>query len=329
VKIAIVGTGGVARRHLSVLAREPQIDVIGHVSSDGARAEQQAAEFGGRALTDVTHLLATDRPDAVWICVTPNRHGALERALIDAGVPFFVEKPLAVDVAIAEAIDQRIRHAGLVVGVGYKFRALDTLPRVRELLTETPPRMLLGAWHDAMPPPGWWRRMANSGGQIVEQATHLIDLARLLVGEGELVSSVFGAARRADADVPEVSAALLRFGDVPGVFTATYVLQGRQAIHLQLLCEARALTLTEQALIVHTGRDQVEIRTSVDPFEIEDRAFLDAVRDNNPAGVLSTYADALQTHRLCCTIRDAGLLLPGGPAAIDGQGHPGDHVGGG
>ena len=188
-KIAIIGTGGVAQRHLGVLAPLPDLEVVGHVSADAARAEQQAARWGGRPYVNLAQMLDREQPGAVFLCVTPDRHGPTELALLERRVPFFVEKPLAVDLALADKLAPLIAASGLVVGVGYKFRALDTLDRVRELLGETPPRMVLGAWHDALPPPPWWRQASRGGGQIVEQATHLVDLARHLVGEAEVVAA--------------------------------------------------------------------------------------------------------------------------------------------
>jgi myo-inositol 2-dehydrogenase / D-chiro-inositol 1-dehydrogenase len=192
VRVGIVGTGGVASRHLGVLAPLSGVDIVGHVSADAHRADAQAAQWGGHGYAALEQMLDVERPDAVWLCVTPDRHGPPENLLIERGTPFFVEKPLAVDLAPAAAIAERIQHAPLVVAVGYKFRALDTLARVRELLAETPPRMAIGAWHGAMPSPPWWRHQAAGGGQMVEQATHLVDLARLLLGSGTLIGATGG-----------------------------------------------------------------------------------------------------------------------------------------
>ncbi len=328
-RIAIVGTGGVAQRHLRALAQvSPPVQVVAHVSSQLARARGQAARWGGQAFTDTDDMLRQAQPQAVWICVTPDRHGPPESALIEHEVPFFVEKPLALDLPLPETLARRITSRALVVGVGYKFRALDTLARVRQLLAETPARMALGAWHDAMPPPPWWRQAAGGGGQVVEQATHLVDLMRLFLGRGEVLSAMAGHWPRADAvdaEVPDVTAALLRFGDVPAVLTTTDLLRGRQAIHLQLICEGRVLTLTEERLLIETGRACEEVASAVDPFAQEDIAFLQAVRERDPTRVLCSYADALETHRLCCAIRERAEL-PGRPAAVDGQGDAGDHV---
>jgi predicted dehydrogenase len=294
------------------LSQLPDIEIVGHVSLDPSRAAVQAERWGGAAFSNIEDLIDRRRPDAVWICVTPDRHGPLEFALIDARVPFFVEKPLSVDLATAENIAHRLDGSRLVTAVGYKFRALDTLPRVRELLEDTPARMVLAQWHDSLPPPAWWHHVEQSGGQVVEQATHLLDLARFLVGEAEVVSANGARWPRMDApdsDVPDVSAAFLRFptanGPVPGVLSATSLLRGRPSIHLQLICAGRALTISERALLIDTGRDTEQILTTVDPFHAEDAAFIAAVQSNDPSRVLCSYADALQTHRLACAVRAA------------------------
>jgi predicted dehydrogenase len=312
-RVAIVGTGGVAQRHLGVLSSMPEVEVVGHVSRERSRAEAQARRWGGQPFSDVAELVDTVHPAAVWLCITPERHGLPELILLQRGVPFFVEKPLSADLATAEGLAERIAAAhALVVAVGYKLRALETLPRVRSLLAERPPRMVLAAWHDALPAPDWWRIGQRSGGQVVEQATHLLDLARVLVGEADVVAGLGRRWPRPDApgsDVNDVSAALLRFatpdGYVPGTLTATCLLHGRQAIQLQLVCEGRVLTLSEHALVVETGRatETEEFLNTTDPFLVEDQAFLDAVRAHAPERVLCTYADALASHRLAVQVR--------------------------
>jgi predicted dehydrogenase len=317
VKIGVVGTGGVAQRHLGVLRGIADLEVVGHLSHAPTRAAAQAAQWGGQAFTTIDDLLDRQRPDAVWVCVTPDGHGPLEAKLIERQIPFFVEKPLSVDLATAEALAARLLPTSLVVAVGYKFRGLDTLDRARDLLAEHPPRMVHAVWYDSLPPPAWWRRAAHSGGQVVEQATHVLDLARCLVGEAEVLAGLAGQWPRADApdaDVPDVSAALLRFqtadGPVPGLLSATSLLRGHQAIELQLVCEGRVVRVSERALVVATGRETDELLTAVDPFLVEDLAFVEAVRAADPARVLCSYADALATHRLACAVRDALAPTP-------------------
>lgn len=311
-KIAMIGAGGIARRHLRVLAAEPEIEVVGIVSPTADNAAAAARLFGGRAYTDHEELLRHEQVDAAWICVPPGSHGAIEASLLARGIPFFIEKPLAADRATAEQIGRAITVEGVIAGVGYHWRALDTIPEVRQVLADHPARMVLGAWHDALPPPRWWRYQTTSGGQMVEQATHLFDLARFLVGEAHVTAATatrYGQAAYPDGDVADVSAALLQYEHgATGVFTATALLGGLAAAQVQLVCEGIMITITQQSVTYERGREKRQVLTGNDPFVVEDRAFLAAVEDHDPTRLISSYADALLTHRLCCDVLDASSV---------------------
>lgn len=308
-KVALIGAGGMARRHAGLLANEPDIEFVGHVGPTPAHREALAHQWGGRAYATVGELLAAEEVDAAWITVPPGEHGA-ELALIERGIPFFVEKPLSADRETAERIGAALERSGVVAGVGYHWRAMDTIPEVQRTLAENPAQMVLGAWHDSTPPPAWWRRQAQSGGQMVEQATHLFDIARYLVGEARVTASEASVHTRPaypDADVADVSAALLRFDrGALGAFTATCLLGGGAAIHVQLVCEGLLITITQQSVTYDDGRQRREVRRRADPGVAQNRAFLEAVRRGDPSLLLSSYADALATHRLCHDVLEMG-----------------------
>jgi predicted dehydrogenase len=308
-RVAVIGSGGIARRHIALLAAEPDVELAGIVSPSPERAAAAAHRWRCPVYGTVAELLSQETIDAAWICIPPGGHGEIESRLIARGIPFFVEKPLSADRRTGEEIGAALARAGLIAAVGYHWRALDTIPEVRRTLADRPARMVLGAWHDATPPPEWWRHQAGGGGQMVEQATHLFDLARLLVGEASVTAATatrYGQAAYPDADVADVSAALLRFaGDATGVFTATCLLGGVAAAQVQIVCEGLLITITQRGVLYDWGRERREVLTGNDPFVDEDRAFLQAVQRNDPALLVSSYADALRTHRLCFDVQAA------------------------
>ncbi len=323
-RVAMVGAGGHARRHLEVLARRPDVTLVGHVARATESALRQARRYGGRAFEDVNALLQHEQVDAAWICVPPAAHGPSEAAFVAADVPFLVEKPLSADAATAESIAADVAAAGLVTAVGYHWRALDTLAEVRERLATGPPvRLLTAAWHSSLPAPPWWRREATSGGQIVEQATHLLDLALHLLGDAEVLHAAevrrAGEVRRecptgydtperpttSDVDVAEASSATLRFGTgALGIITATWVLAASDAVELRLHREGERITITQDALTLDSGREARVVRTQDDPVATQDAAFLAAVRAGDPGAVTCSYAEALRTHRLAQRVRE-------------------------
>jgi myo-inositol 2-dehydrogenase / D-chiro-inositol 1-dehydrogenase len=302
-KIAFVGTGSIAQRHLAVLTTLPDIEVVGHTSTTPAHVEAAAARWGGRGYADVDALLANESVDAVWVTVPPAEHGSIEYRLLEKGIPFLVEKPLSADRQTAEDIARAVQQHDGIVAVGYNWRALDTLPAVREHLAHNPARMVQGAWHSSTPATAWWTKQDASGGQMVEQATHLIDLARSLVGEAEVAGGLATRHDRSaypDADIDSVSAALLKFTAGPvGVFSATCLLAGSTDVRLQLICEGLSITITLAQVTYDYGHERHEFKTRVSSYLNQNRAFIEAVRQQDPSLVYCTYADALKTHRLC------------------------------
>jgi myo-inositol 2-dehydrogenase/D-chiro-inositol 1-dehydrogenase len=310
----MIGAGGIAVRHLEVLAAEPDVSVVGHVAAGLDSARRAANRWGGRAYPTVADLLSAERPDAAWVTVPPHAHGPIEFALIEGRVALFVEKPLSAERWLAREIAAAIARSGLVSAVGYQWRAIDPLDELRAALSDRPPRLVLGAWHGVLPTPAWWRRQALSGGQMVEQATHLLDLARYLVGEARVAHAAAGTWRRAgieDADVAGVSTAALQFeSGALGSFTATSLLAANESVRLQLICDALLVSITREGVSYDRGRERREVRVLSDPIAAVDRAFLGAVRAGNPALVYSSYADALRTHELAFDVQEAAGLEP-------------------
>src|SRR3954469_111131 len=182
VRVGLIGAGAVGARHARTLAGFGGVELIGGCDTRPAARGAVGAELGIPVVDSPGELLRR-RPDAVWLCVPPFAHGDLESALVRAGLPFFVEKPLAADVRTAEQAARAVASAALPTATGYHWRHLDTVEHARAVLGERPVRLAGARWWGATPPPVWWSSEHLSGGQVVEQATHVIERLRVLVGE--------------------------------------------------------------------------------------------------------------------------------------------------
>lgn len=307
-RVAVAGTGAMAARHLAALGRAGGTTVAGHLSRDLARANAAAEQWGGHGYDDIDKMLYTEAPDALWICVPPDAHGELEMAALRRGVPLFIEKPLAAGIADAERIAAAVAEAAIPVAVGYHFRAFGHVRAARAELAGRTVELVRGAWHGETPAPLWWRDRARSGGQMVEQATHVVDLARHLVGEAtvECAAAVRGDGDPADggSDVSRVTAAILRFaGGAVGAFSATRILDAAADVGLELYCDGLKVVIDRRQATFTTGSGTRTIIAQDDAFVAENQAFLTAVRTGDPGAVLCGYDDALRTHRLCCQMQ--------------------------
>jgi myo-inositol 2-dehydrogenase/D-chiro-inositol 1-dehydrogenase len=204
VRIGMVGAGAVAARHLRTLLAMDGVEVAGVADPALERAKELAAEAGAAAYPNHMELLEAERLDAVYICVPPFAHGAPELAVIEAGLPMFVEKPVAIDKETAATIAAALAGRPLLTCTGYHWRWLDIFDRAVGMLADRPARLVQCAWLDKVPPPLWWPRRDGSGGQVVEQTTHVLDAARALAGE---VVEVHAFAARAASTPPIPSAA--------------------------------------------------------------------------------------------------------------------------
>lgn len=317
VRIAFIGAGGIAHRHLDVLAQFPDVEIAGLCDAAPGRADAPAARFGAPAFTDPRAMLDAVEADAVYVCVPPAAHGAVERQLIERGLPFFVEKPLAHDAETATALAAEVEAAGLVTAVGYHWRYLDTVEEAARLLADTPARLVAGYWLDSTPPPDWWGRRAQSGGQVVEQATHVIDLARHLVGEVTLVFGLAGHDARPafpGLDIATATSATLAFqSGAVGNLSATCLLNWGHRVGLHLFCDGLAIELSDREIMVDTGRGRPVRHAGEDPVIREDRDFIDAVK-GGPNRIRSPYGEALRSHLVACAVERS--IVSGQPVTL-------------
>lgn len=304
-RIGFIGVGGIANRHLDILTAFEDVAVVAFADPDFSRAEQAAARFGARAFESHRAMLEAERLDAVYVCIPPFAHGDAERDLIARGIPFFVEKPITLDLQLAEELSAAIEAANLVTGVGYHWRYLDTVEEARNLLRDNPAQLLSGYWLDQTPPPQWWWKQDKSGGQMVEQATHIIDLARYLVGE---VTQVYGTAAFKDRpdfpglDVATVTTASLTFqSGVIANISSSCLLGWSHRVGLNIFADRLAIELTDHDIMVDVGAGRPVRHADGDPVWREDRDFIDAVRGGENH-IRCSYEDALATHRVALAV---------------------------
>lgn len=307
VRVGMVGAGFMATSHARALESFPDATVAGVVDPQTDRARALADSTGARAYPTLVEMVESEQLDALYACVPPFAHGEPEATAVELGLPLFVEKPLATDWATAAEIGAMIAEAGLITGTGYHWRCLDTVVEARERLGERPPGLVAGRWFGAVPPATWWVRREQSGGQLIEQATHVLDLARFLVGEVTSVYAIGGSCGLCGphGDIDETSAAVLRFAcGAVGSITATCLCARKHGVGLELVAPELTLEIGETHLAVHEPDGMTVRRATVDPRVEVDREFVDTVLGRTPQTRVP-YEEALRTHRVACALADS------------------------
>lgn len=312
VRIGFIGTGGIAGAHRRALAQIPNAQMVAFCDTDAARAQAAADEHGGKPYSDYTAMLNDGGVDAVYICLPPCFHGEFEDAVIAAGLPFFIEKPIDIDLARAQATAAKVAAKGLITGVGYHWRHYDTVDWLKDEIGAQTIGMALGYWMGGTPGVWWWRKQATSGGQMAEQTTHIIDLARYFLGECTSVYAAYAYYRMHEVmeglDVSDAGTATLRFanGAVCQIATSC-ALEKTGQVELQLHFGGATATVAGGNLTLRGGKyEEVKRSAEVNPTVREDTFFVDAVDGVGDAALIrSPYADAVKSLAISLAMNES------------------------
>jgi len=315
VRIAFLGCGGVARAHMERLKKIEGARLVAFCDPDPERTGWAVQAYGGHAHSDFGTMLKRQRFDALWVCLPPFAHEGQEVLAAEKGIHLFVEKPLALRLETAREVAAAIRKSGVIASVGYLIRYCKHVAEAKRLVRGRRVNLVAGRYLCSMKEMrGWWPVMSKSGGQVLEQSTHTVDLMRYLAGDIRKVFALYAQREmpgRPDWDVPVHSMVAMEF--VSGALgtlhsSAAYLVETSDELRLppglypqwadrgvRLGCEELELDCSFGGLRVVKEGETRELRGQDDSMLLEDEAFVSSVARGKPTGILSSYADAIKT----------------------------------
>jgi len=308
VRVAFVGTGGIAGHHLNQLqalneaSQEPVVDVVAVCDLDADRAKQVAEECGALGVfSDHRTLLdqQADQLDALYVCLPPFAHADVEILAASAGLHLFVEKPVVLELEQGVQIMEAIETAGIMSSVGYTLRYRHPWRTARDLLHARSVAMISSDRWGGMPADegSWWRQVDKSGGQLHEQTTHQVDCMRWIAGNVEQVFARYGHQVAGDIPsmtVPDSQVVVLEFagGAVGYVSTSCILRAGGGQNHMQVLLEDLRVDVGRDLVIQPEGALPVPDAYDGDGI---DAAFVRAVATGDRSHILCDYEEGLRT----------------------------------
>ena len=130
IKVAVVGTGGIARQHGLALTENITAEIVAAVDTDRGRREQFAARWGGEPFDRLDPALG--RADAVYVLTPPGFRREYAVQALAAGKHVFCEKPLAVSVDDGAAIVEAAERHPVVAATGFNHRYRNGYRRLHE-----------------------------------------------------------------------------------------------------------------------------------------------------------------------------------------------------
>lgn len=189
-KVAIIGAGLQASRRIPAIVEEGSYEVSWIIDRAVASAEKSAAMWHARHGTDWRIAIKDPDIDAVMVLTYPDSHAAITIAAIKAGKDVLCEKPLARTVAQAGAMVKAARQHKRILKCGFNHRHHPAIEEAYRLYAAGKIGHAVfgrgrygiagrtGLEHE-------WRSdpAIVSGGQLMEQGIHLIDLFRWFLGD--------------------------------------------------------------------------------------------------------------------------------------------------
>lgn len=331
IKIGIIGTGWVTELHLKALQTIDSAEVVAIAGRNQKRAAELAEPWKAKTYEKPLQMLSKESLDAAFILLPPHLHGELERACSEHVKGVLIEKPISQSLKTAQEINGQFQKAGTIVSVAYQNRYRKSVQTARKLFSQEGNQGILanGWWTTQMPPPLWWRSFDQSGGQFVEQCTHILDICRYTMGDIEEVSAYATRGFMPEVEGKTVDDAMVinaRFasGALASFSTGCFPLGGHSespdgGIGLHLSSRNHRIYLTGWHFdgIVYSGvNDKESIPREDNIFAIQDKAFLDAMATGDTSGIHSNYEDSLKTLAATLAANESAHKQGGAPVKV-------------
>ena len=219
-KVLLAGSGSIGRRHVrSLQALRPDLQWV--LLRSRIYADELSASLNAEVCDTIDAALA-HRPDMAIVATPSSRHIEILPALLQAGVPLYIEKPVVTDVAqlasLTAALAARPSRAPTLVGCNLRF--LPVLAQVRALLRGGTLGKVVradfqaGQWLPDWRPAADYRESYSAsrelGGGVMLDLIHEIDMARWLLGEISDIKAMQSHASRLEIGTEDVACMILR-----------------------------------------------------------------------------------------------------------------------
>jgi predicted dehydrogenase len=197
-KLGIIGTGWGARVQVPAF-RDAGFDVAGIAGRDHEKTSRIAAELGVRPFDDWRALIADPSLDLISVVTPPHEHLAMATAALEAGKHLLSEKPMALNVAEAEALVATAKkHPNQLALIDHELRFLpawrEARAKARELgeVQYAEVRYSSPGRGDRTREWNWWSDAERGGGIWGAVGSHLVDTLRFLGNEIVAVQATLG-----------------------------------------------------------------------------------------------------------------------------------------
>ena len=306
IRIGIIGCGKIAQvRHLPEYAANPHVELAGYYDLNTQRAQEMAAQYGGKVYDSYFDLLNDPSIDAVSICVENRSHAEITTYALYAGKHVLCEKPMAVTLAECESMVAAAERNGKHLMIGHNMRFDPVHRKAKELLdggiigdiiTFRATMGNAGPENWSMEAGSTWffDKQKAAMGALSDLGIHKVDLLQYLTGQKviETTAKVMTlnkhTATGAPITVDDNALCILRMsGGAVGTLAASWTVYGHE-------CQSTCLYGTKGIMLIYNNNNPAA------PIEVRNLDGTSTTYNIPPetnSGVIDEFVDALEQNR--------------------------------
>jgi predicted dehydrogenase len=323
----LFGVGMVADTHRMALEASEHANLVAVCARRSDRAEDYATNHGLRAVT-LDEAAADPKIEFAIIATPPNARADIVSAMVKAGKPILMEKPIERSLTSALAIVEQCKMSGIPLGIVFQHRMREASQKLTQLMADG----ALGELAMVEINVPWWRDQGyydtpgrgtiaqDGGGVLITQAIHTLDLALSLTGPVAQVQAMARTSKLHKMEAEDVVAAGLDFTNgAVGVLTATTASFPGGAETITLHCSKASARLQSGELHIHWQDGRTETFGAnaatgggADPMAFTHEwhqgildDFVQALDEGRPP--LVTGRNALKTHALIEALMESSI----------------------
>ena len=274
VRVAVVGTGDWwGREHARVFSNRSDTELVAVVGRTREKAEARAAEFETRPYLVLEEMLERELPDLVSLCLPNEHHYQTTMAVIEAGFPLLVEKPLVFDLDQADRLLESARARRLFFAINFNHRyAVPTRLARQAIASGRLGEVVFATWRFG----GEAGNSAHPHANLIETQCHGFDCLEHLCGP---IASVAAQMHRSSPDGPYTSMALaLGFangavGSLVGTYDSSYAYPRTQYLEVNGTTGRLLIEDTVRRFVLSEAGKETSTVWEAGYFNDRDRAF--------------------------------------------------------
>lgn len=308
-KVGIIGCGMITKhRHAPEYAARRDVQLCAWYDAAPGRAEEMAAQYGGRVYSDWKQLIEQGELDAVSVCSPNATHAEISVFALERGLHVLCEKPMATSLPDCERMVSAGQKAGRLLFIGQNQRFSKTHIKARAIIESGQIGRVLrfqsSFGHEG---PEIWTKNSNTWfydknqaafGAVFDLGIHKVDLLHYLLGERFVeVCAMLGTLDKKHSDgtlisVDDNAAMILRTAEgAIGTVSASWTNYGQEENATRIYGAEGVLHIFEdpkKPLYIQKGKRRRIVR-DIEAMQTNENQF--------DTGIISAFVEAIQGGR--------------------------------